>query len=86
MSLTIGNNFSFVFKHNLMFWPRIYVQSLVNRVSGANHQSFHTEAAAQAHYTDNAGRAEVVRTSRQDDITFGPLDEALHVNWVGEQN
>jgi hypothetical protein len=59
------------------------VNSLVSHVSGANHQSFKTEEAAQVYYTANVDRAEVARTSRRDDVTFGPVDQGLHVNWWG---
>jgi len=46
-------------------------------------KGFSTEAAAQTYYTANRHVMQVVRTCREDDIKFGPLDVALDVNWAG---
>jgi hypothetical protein len=67
----------------LMRLVRIYTNSLVIGVSGNNYLSFSTYDEAQVYYTTNRKGRMVVRTSEQDEATFGSLEEADDVNWRG---
>jgi hypothetical protein len=62
---------------------RMYTNSLVLGVSGNNYLSFPTYDEAQVYYTANRNGRRVVRTSEQDEATFGSLEEADDVNWRG---
>jgi hypothetical protein len=62
---------------------RNYTNELVSGVPGQNMCGFKTEESAQVHYTANMHLGRVIRTAREDDVKFGPVEHAYDKNWWG---
>lgn len=62
---------------------RLYTNELIKGVPGHTMSGFKTEESAQVHYTANRHLVHVIRTVREDDDNFGPIEDAYDVNWRG---